>query len=109
MQKIFEEFGGVIVNIIARFVHFVNSAQKIFLFLVHNAPNGCIFGNGIDGKPRGWLLLPQPPPRLFKNVGMPQLRSHFLYAFAENGAGQIGDVLIAVKTKQPQCLDFIVG
>ena len=39
---------------------------------------------------------------------MPQLRSHFLYPLAEKGAGQIGDVLIAVKTKQPQCLDFIV-
>ena len=76
---------------------------------MQNAPNGCIFGNGIAGKPRGRLLLPQPPPRLIENIRMPQLRSHFLYPLAKKGAGQIGDVLIAVKTKQPQCLDFIVG
>ena len=40
---------------------------------------------GFSEKPRGRLLLPQPPPRFLKNIRMPQLRRHFLYHLAEKG------------------------
>ena len=84
MQKIFEEFCGVIVNIIARLMQLVNSAQKIFYFLCIMLRYRSIVV-GFSGNRGGRLLLPQPPPRLLKNIRTPQLRSHFLYPLTEKG------------------------